>query len=287
MTRPYRSLWLALLPLLALLGCGSTSTQHRAGVLEFLYPEGKEASLPTDVRLELPLRVGIAFVPESGGSFRSALDEVQKVDLLERVAQAFREEEGIAGIEVIPSTYLTPGGGFENVDQLRTLFGIDLVALVSYDQRQFDEMSKSSITYWTIVGAYIVPGNVNDTSTFLDTSVFDVRSRALLFNAAGRNEVHGRSTGIESPQALRRASAEGFDLAVDDMLVELESTLEGFREHVKSGTLRGPGTPAIQVTDSREGSGGGTGVGFVAPVELGAVALLATLLLTRRRRRGA
>lgn len=47
-------------------GCAlNAPAQRRAGVLDYLYPSGSTSQPPSDVRLELPLRVGIAFVPES------------------------------------------------------------------------------------------------------------------------------------------------------------------------------------------------------------------------------
>jgi hypothetical protein len=46
-------------------GSMTAPAQRRAGVLDFLYPRGTEAAPPGDVHLELPLRVAVAFVPES------------------------------------------------------------------------------------------------------------------------------------------------------------------------------------------------------------------------------
>lgn len=40
---------------------------------------------------------------------------------------------------------------------------MDVVALVSRDQVQFTDQGLLSLTHWTLVGAYIVPGERNDT----------------------------------------------------------------------------------------------------------------------------
>ena len=263
--------------------CVSGPTQRRANVLEYLYPEGTAAVDPTDVQLELPLRVGVAFVPENerwGDS--DALDEGAKVRLLEHVRDAFRETEDIAKIEVLPASYVAAGGGFENVDQLRSMFGFDIIALVSYDQAQVDELNMASITYWTIVGAYVIPGNENETHTMVNASIFDVRSRALLFNAAGTSVVEGRSTALSSAPHLREDRHSGMQLAIDDMIANLGQALEGFREQVKTGTVRGTGTPAVDVTRA-SGSGGGTGAGAWGGLDLvAALALFGCLPLRRR-----
>ncbi len=228
--------------------CATSSTQRSAGVLDYLYPEGKPAQPPTDVHLELPLRVGVAFVPEEQtGYYPTGLEESEKQRLLERVRDAFLQTEETSGIEIVPSTYVIAGGGFENLDQLRAMLGIDVIALISYDQRQIEDLNTASITYWTILGAYVVPGNENETHTFVSASVFDIPSRALLLNATGSSTVEDRSTALGSGRSLREGSSEGMALAIDDMVGQLETALSAFREQVKTGTVRGPGTPAIDV----------------------------------------
>jgi rhombotail lipoprotein len=274
---------LAAVPVLA--GCSAPS-YRRAGVLEYLYPEGKEAVPPTDVSLQLPISVGLAFVPESSEYYHGQLEVGQKERVLERVRAAFQDTADVDKIEVVPTSYMTPRGGFENVEQLSSMLGFDVVVLISYDQTQYDEATWASITYWTIVGAYVIPGNANETHTMVDASVFDVRSHALLFNAAGRSKIEGSSTAVDAPVELREASAEGLDAAVDDMIVQLEAALVAFREQAKSGTVRGRGTPEITVTDSsgRPVGGGGFGAGAFGGLELlGGLALAAGVLWRRRR----
>jgi rhombotail lipoprotein len=260
------------LPLAALViaGCTTTSTQRRANVLEYLYPQGTPALPPSDIRLDLPLRVGIAFAPTQ--SHESVFDETSKRDLLEQVAAAFRGTDGIQSVDVIPTTDLRPGGGFENLDQVAAMHGLEVMALVSYDQVQFDEARKSSITYWTIVGAYVIEGNRNETRTVLDASVFDIPSRALLFRASGSSSIKDSSTAVESSRKLRSASREGFQEAATDLIADLSVALEGFREQAKAGYVRGAGTPAVSFTG--ESGSGGSGAGALGALELAAAGLL-------------
>jgi rhombotail lipoprotein len=265
--------------------CATPPTQHRAGVLDYLYPVGKTASPPTDIELVPPLRVGIAFAPESGPEARSfALDESRKRQLLERIVAAFKDVEEVEKIEIVPASYLKAGGGFENVDQIKNLLGIDLIALLSYEQTQFGEFNKSSLAYWTLVGAYFVEGNKNETHTFIDTSVLDIPSRALLFNAAGRSEVENSSTALEVFDAQREDSAKGYERAVDAMIVDLQRSLDAFREQARTGTVRGAGTPALAI-DRGPGStaGGGTGAGAVGALECAFALAFAGASLVRRR----
>ncbi len=281
--------------------CATTPpTQRRAGVLDYLYPVGQEASPPRDVNLVAPVRVGIAFAPETqhaahryAPAFTAAygdldtspfaLNESDKHLLLERVAAAFRDVAEVERIEIIPGSYLKAGGGFENVDQIRGLLGIDLIAVLSYEQTQFGDYDEASLLYWTIVGSYFVEGNKNETHTFVDTSVFDIPSRALLFNAGGRSRVQDRSTAIELYEAQRADSKRGFEEAVDAMIVELKTSVARFREEARDGTVRGAGTPAISFDRTAMPEDQRTGAGAVGAIELVALAIAGSIALRRRR----
>lgn len=270
------------LALALLAACAAPPIQHRAGVLDYLYPGSAQPVPPADVHLMLPLRVGVAFAPGEGVGNRSApnfwtgelggyevvFDESAKQRLLQQVVDAFQGTEGVQSIQIVPASYLKAGGGFENVDQLRSLLGIDLIALLSYEQTQIQDVNKASLTYWTVVGAYFIEGNENETHTFVDTSVFDIPSRALLFNAGGRSKVEHTSTALEASATLRADSARGFDRAVADMITQLQTALAGFREQAKSGTVHGLGTPKLAVSGGAEGGGGGAGAGACGGLEL-------------------
>jgi len=290
--RKLASVLIAPVALLALAACSTPPVQQRAGVLDYLYPAGMPAAPPSDVQLKLPLRVGLAFAPgsatrpaESAGSFwtggelgmyRPMLDASEQQRLLDRVVAAFKDTEGVHSIQIVPSSLLTPGGGFANVDQLRSLLGVDVIALLSYEQTQFQDYKKSSLSYLTLVGAYFIEGNRNETHTFVDTSVFDIASRALLFNAGGRNVVQQSSTAVEASENLRKDSITGFEGAVSAMIEELKLALAKFREQASSGTVRGAGTPALAVS-------GGQGAGAAGALEACLGLLLAASCLLGRR----
>ena len=90
------------------------ATHHVNSALDFLYPQGlTEASPASEVVLKLPLRVGLAFAP--AGWAGGPITEAQKRALLAQVAAAFKEHKAISHLEVVPTTYLQPGGSFENL----------------------------------------------------------------------------------------------------------------------------------------------------------------------------
>jgi rhombotail lipoprotein len=278
---------LPLLPLLllcaALGGCALDAQRghYSSSVVDYLYPRGHRPLQPSVPVLNLPLNVGIAFVPgERGGGparFRGeALSETQKMDLMQQVAKHFAALPYVRDIQLIPTAYLAPGGGFDNLDQIRTMYGVDVIALVSYDQMQFTDPGTLSLTYLTIVGAYFVPGNLNDTQTMLDAVVLDIPSRKLLFRAPGMSHVNGRATPVDLAQDLRDDAQEGFDQADRQMIVSLEQQLALFKDRVREH-------PAEYTVVKTPAYSGGTGGGALDPALLAPVLLLAAAAWKLRR----
>jgi rhombotail lipoprotein len=264
----------------------ATTKRLKTNALDFLYPSGTEAIAPTDVKLNLPVRVGLAFAPASGG-WEDVFGETQKQALLSRIAAAFEDNGNISSVEVIPTSYLSKQGGFDNLDRLSVAFGIDLIALISYDQIQFSDTGRSSWAYWTLVGVYFVKGEKNETRTLLDAVIYDIPSRAMLFHATGQNKAAGKSTPIDIRKDLRERSNESFEQATDDLIVQLDKALEAFGEQASTGTVRGAGTPAIAIYDASgteiTSGGGGSGAGaFGIPTLLGTALLISLGLLGRR-----
>lgn len=230
---------------LGLSGCSSQRINTKSSVMEYLYPTSENFLVATSTpHLKLPLRVGVAFVPESsdnnssnniwtGKSYSGQITEFKKNQILERVSDNFRELKFVSSIEVIPSAYLTPGGSFSNISQIKTMYGIDVIALVSYDQVQFTDEGALSLSYWTIVGAYLVSGEKNDTSTLMDTVVYDIESKSMLFRAPGTSRVLGKSTLVNLSEELRADSIKGFEDAADDMVINLKNQLSTFQERIK------------------------------------------------------
>jgi rhombotail lipoprotein len=214
--------------------CGFMATQHRSSsVVQYLYPEKKEyVETPAIPRLELPLRVGIAFVPENI-EIGLTLTERDKMELMKEVSQHFKKYDFVKLIELIPSAYLQKGEGFTNLDQIRTMYGIDVITLLSYDQTQFTDEGVASVTYWTLVGAYIIPGEKNDTHTMVDASVYDIQSRKMLFRAPGISHIKSKATPVNLSEQLRVDSMKSFKEASADLVTNLEIQLELFREKVK------------------------------------------------------
>lgn len=259
-------------------GCAtSRQTRNMSSAVEFLYPDTEgQVITPGIPVLSLPIRVGIAFVPGGGYGYRhdTALTETRRMELMKRVADHFKKYPYVKSVELIPSAYLRPKGSFANLDQLRTMFGVDVIALVSYDQVQFTDSGLFGLTYWTIVGAYVVPGEKNDTHTMIDTVVYDIASRKMLFRAPGVHHIKGRATPVNLSEKLRDDRTTGFDEAGKDMITNLDLQLGQFREKIKER----PEEYRVVRTS------GYTGGGSVDALMLALAAMLAGGLLCQRRR---
>jgi rhombotail lipoprotein len=226
---------------LASTGCASLYNANRhesSSVVRFLYPDKQIVVTPSTPTLRLPLRVGVAFVPPShhGPSNRyrePALSEAARTRLIRKVTDEFKKLPYVQGIEIIPATYLREDGGFDNLDQLKSMLGVDVIALLAYDQRQVTTDTPFTLGYWTIVGAYIVPAQKNDTSTLIETVVYDIASRRLLFRAAGTSLVKHRSTIVGVDDRLAGDAVQGYDKAAADMTQNLHDELAAFKERIK------------------------------------------------------
>jgi rhombotail lipoprotein len=139
----------------------------------------------------------------------------------------------VQSTEIIPTTYLRPGGGFENLDQLRAMMGLDVVALIAYDQAQTSNETEAGLAYWTIVGAYIVPAQRNSTHTLMEAVVYDIASRSLLFRAPGTSTIKDHSTLFRAEYFLQEASAKSIAEASAQMTTNLAQELELFKVRAK------------------------------------------------------
>ncbi len=228
-------------------GCSqlvSKKSGHNAissSLVDFLYPNKEsnvkhKAETPT---LNLPVKVGIAFLPSRNWRGNS-ISETNKLKLLNKVKSSFGKHRFIDSITIIPSVYLRQTGGkgmsgFDTLDRMARLHNVDVMALVSYDQVTQSRQNHASLLYWTIVGMYVIPGNENSIQTFVDTAVFDVRSRKMLLRAPGINSLTKRSTAIGVDGVMAKKSLQGFNMAFDDMIKNLDSELTRFKARAKEG----------------------------------------------------
>ena len=236
-------MFISLLLTVLLSGCTTLMQQitdqgMRRGVssslVDYLYPSGEtppefDQTVP---KMQLPLRVGISFVPCYADD-SIALTATRKSELLNKVKSAFSDKPFINEIVVIPDTYLQSNRGFKSIDQVSRLYSLDVMALISYDQVVYTDDTRASLLYWTIVGAYFINGSKNDINTFVDVAIFDVNSHKLLLRAPGTDEVIAKSALINSTEKLRIARQSSFETAIENLSVNLETELSSFKERIR------------------------------------------------------
>ena len=232
-----------------LAGCASQSEiRRRSDLMSYLYPRASRAPVPEpgSARMQLPLRMGIAFVPSSDShptmhmpglpAPRFDMPAVSRQDeaaLLDIVRKTFAGRDWVQSIVIIPSTYLTPQGGFNNLDQVARMYGVDVIALASIDQIQY--VNQSQIAYLSIIGSFLLPLDRNETRTLIDVAVFHVPSRTFLLRAPGSSSVKGHSNAIDEPKNLRDRAAQGLKAATNDLSKNLDAEVSEFKAAIIAG----------------------------------------------------
>jgi len=287
MSRSFRfSILGAALALLAL-GCNTPqTTTRRSSLMDYLYPKQQSSPVPNPAgaRLKLPLKLGIAFVPGGSSSWRvqNLMAPGQEKPLLDVVKQSFKDKPWVADIKLVPSTYLRPGGGFENMDQVARMYGVDVMALVSVDQIQYTDPRWYSFTYLSVVGAYVLPGDANDTRTLIDAAVYDVASHTFLLRAPGQSQMKGSSTWAYREVQLREHSAKGLQLAMTDLAKNLDAEVASFKAEIASGDRKDVDVVDRQGVSLRQSGGRNFGGGTSWIEALGALLILGVALRLRR-----
>lgn len=275
--------------ILLLPGCAEPRTVHRqSNLLDYLYPpergKAEPAPLPPNAKLHVPMKVGVAFVPSQGGSWRGqgVLEPGQEAPLVEVITKAFRGKPWISELKPIPSAYLMPRGGFDNLAAVSRMYDVDVVALVSVDQIQYTDPKWYSFAYYTIIGAYVLRGDKNDTRTLIDAAVFDPASRTFLLRAPGTSEVKGSSTYASREVMLRENAKQGLELAMVDLARNLDKAVDDFKTEVQAGKRGNVDVIDAQGKSLQQTGGRNWGGSFGWWEAAGALGLLAFA----RRRRG-
>jgi rhombotail lipoprotein len=273
--------WLSLVVVMLLSGCANLNCGSHCGahmrnsssLVEFLYPHG--AAPPTQnaiPQLRIPLRVGLAFLPSADSAATGGLDAVHQDALLQRIKARFSSRPFVAEIVMIPDYYLRGRGGYQGLEAIQRLYGVDVMALVSYDQVVHTDENSWSLGYLTIVGAYVLKGSRHDVSTLIDLAVVDPVSRSLVLRAGGTSTGHGNTTGIDADRKTREAAAEGYDAATDQMIEHFDTALTNFEADVRSGKAS---VKVVRKNQAARSGGTGGGGALSWPLLLGLLSMVA------------
>jgi rhombotail lipoprotein len=248
----------AVVLVLSVSACAELAYTHAGGssssLVEYLYPRNSRPPLQDTVpELRLPLRVGLAFLPARGVA---PLDEAHQQQLMERIRQRFSSRPFVSQIVLIPDYYLGNQRGFQGLEGVQRLYGVDLMALVSYDQTLHESNTRWSLGYLTIAGAFILHGDRHDISTLVDLAVVDPGSRSLVLRAGGTDVRHGTATAINEDVASREAQVASFSAATDQMIDHFDTALDHFQSDVRAGKAN------VHVVHKSNLAGGGGALGW-------------------------
>ncbi len=236
--------------------------RNSSSLADFLYPDGQVPAPSVEPpQLRIPLRVGLTFLPAANAQF-AGLDETHQAQLLERIKQRFASRKFVADIVILPDYYLAGRRGYAGLEGVQRLYGLDVVALVSFDQETHQDRNEWSLAYTTIVGAFVVKGSRHDVSTLVDLAVVDPHSRQLIIRAGGTDVRHGNTTLVDEARETRAANITGFSAATDQMIEHFDAALSKFEADVRSGTA------PVHIMSKNErtnggGGGGALGAGFI------------------------
>jgi rhombotail lipoprotein len=227
---------------LVLAGCGSMLEQNRtvhysSSLYSYLNTnETRLANSPAPAAG--PLKIAIAFVPPQYSSTAVGKASIpgeslalnDNMTLLQQIADEFKACPSVKSVELLPSTYLSPGGGFENLKHIGATFGVNTIVLIAYDQTQFSDEGLAAFSYWTIIGAYLVPGERNSTVTVLEAGMYDIAGERMLMRVSGTSTLKGSATPVNLSEELRADSKRGFETATTNLVSTLKTELNRFSE---------------------------------------------------------
>lgn len=246
-------------------------------LVDFLYGKGKVPVSDQPVELKLPIRVGLSFLPSVNPKTGDVPTASDRAAMLEKVRARFRDRPYVTEIVIIPDYYLSntaDAGGFEKAEQLARLFRLDLVALASFDQAVYSGENARSFGYITLIGAYVLKGEIHEAHTIVDLAVIEPTNRALVMRAGGIAKFSDTSTLADdwrSETAVRRKS---FETASTSLLANFDTELTAFETRVREGNA--------PVKVSRR-----AGAGALDPLLLAALLALTAIPLWRGRRSSA
>ena len=261
-----------------------SAARSSSSLVSFLYPKGAEPPRENSIpQLNLPVRVGVAFIPETLSNGTPGLEAARREEILERIRKRFADRKFVSQIVTIPDYYLRGRNGFDNLEGVQRLYGVDVLALVSYDQVTYRDENNWSLGYLTIVGAYVLKGSQHDVTTLMDLAVVDPTSRSILLRAGGTDDRRHRTTAADEARESRESQGEGFNAATDELIEHFDQALTQFEADVREGKAN------VRVTRRADSSGshGGGGGGALDVISLLALAgVLAFGCLRRARRDG-
>lgn len=213
--------WVSLICVLAAVTIGGCAADvHRTRVTGtapiFSYLSLKDSTIggvPTDP-LTFPTRVAIVYAPPL--STKPQTEQVPQTTL--HAAAESLKKQLLVHSNYVKSVVIGHTGETLSLEQIRNMYGCDIVVILSYSQLQSAERGGiSKALDITLVGGHLYPGVTISTETGIEATVIHAPTQYILFTESGSNsrKTYSIPGGVDT--SARNEAREGFTEAMDNL----------------------------------------------------------------------
>lgn len=213
--------WVSLICMLAAVTIGGCAADvHRTRVTGtapiFSYLSLKDSTIggaPTDP-LTFPTRVAIVYAPPL--STKPQTEQVPQTTL--HAAAESLKKQLLVHSNYVKSVVIGHTGETLSLEQIRNMYGCDIVVILSYSQLQSAERGGiSKALDITLVGGHLYPGVTISTETGIEATVIHAPTQYILFTESGSNsrKTYSIPGGVDT--SARNEAREGFTEAMDNL----------------------------------------------------------------------
>lgn len=224
--------WLAVM----LTGCAASKGFDRSTLKnslgEITTDQDIQNGLALKPQLSTPFKLAVYLNNESWNAKRRFWNDEEKNDLL-TYGNRLKEAGIVSDIYVI-SEDIVPGprhsGALKNLRLGAARYGADALLVIT-DVSSVDRYNNpSALLYWTIVGAYVIPGTHSDALVMMRSSLWDVRNGYLY--ATQDAEGMGKRVGpalvtedVDSIYAAKKMAIANLGKKLTDRLIQLNAQM--------------------------------------------------------------
>ncbi len=218
--------------------------RERSTLADFL--SNGQASPASDARvdLELPIRIGLAFLPPAGNVSEAVPTAEQRTATLMGARAAMMSLPYVSEVCIVPDYYLEPGaaGGFEKLRELSRRFDLDLLAVLSSDQASYETRNLHSLGLITVIGAGLWEGDVDEAVTVIELAIVEPESPTVIMRvASAAASASGDTTSLlDDWRSNKHARRVSFDEARKALNLDLPQNLGGLLTRIQPATGERP-----------------------------------------------
>jgi rhombotail lipoprotein len=194
------------------------------------------------VDLELPIRIGLAFLPPAGNTIDAVPTTDQRGIAQARVRDVMLSVPYVSEVIIVPDYYFVPGvtGGFEKMRELSHRFDFDLLAVLASDQTSYESRNFRSLGLITVLGADLWEGDVDKAVTAIELAIVEPTSRTVVMRMASGAAFGDTTTLLDDWRSSNHLRCVSFDEARVALVDDLQIRLGELRSRLESPMKRRP-----------------------------------------------